>query len=48
MASNYIDRFADEKEGVTHRPHEHPSPQNNNEQKQKALIIDLDIWGDDD
>jgi chromosome segregation ATPase len=48
MASNYIERFADEKEGVTHRPHEHPSPQNNNEQKQKALIIDLDIWGDDD
>lgn len=48
MASNYIDRFADEKDGVTHRPHEKPSPQNNHEQKQKALIIDLDIWGDDD
>jgi len=48
MASNYIDRFADEKDGVTHRPHEKPSSQNNHEQKQKALIIDLDIWEDDD
>ena len=48
MASNYIDRFADEKEGVTHRPYERPSPQNNHEQKQKALIIDLDVWGEGD
>lgn len=48
MASNYIDRFADEKEGVTHRPYERPSAQNNHEQKQKALIIDLDVWGEGD
>ena len=46
MAQNYIEDFGDGKEGADWQPYEPPSPATNNECRKKALIIDLDVWGD--
>lgn len=51
MASNYIDRFGgdkDAKRGVTKRDYEPAASGNGNEARRKSLVIDLDVWGEDD
>lgn len=47
MASNYIERFGTQKEGTSYRPYQRASDSNRNSSKQKMLVIDLDVWGED-
>ncbi|RYJ12742.1 hypothetical protein ELS19_01330 [Halogeometricum borinquense] len=46
-ALNLIEKFGqdDSKKGVTWQPHEPPQPSNNHSAKKKALLVDLDVWG---
>lgn len=52
MASNYIDRFGGDgkhsKRGVKKRDYKPPSSSNGGEARKKSLVVDLDVWGDDD
>jgi len=48
MAQNYIEDFGEDKEATDWQPYQRPSAANNNECKKKALIIDMDVWGDQD
>lgn len=51
MASNYIDRFGgdkDAKRGVTKRDYQPAASGNGNEARRKSLVVDLDVWGEDD
>jgi len=53
QASNYIDDFGqdestDKKPGATARPYKPPSAANGNEAQKKSLVVDLDVWGEDD
>jgi len=48
MASNYIEDFGEEKRGADWRPYKPPNSANNGEPKRKRLVVDLDVWGDDD
>lgn len=47
-AGNYIEDFGEEKSGTDWQEYQRPSAANNNEATKKALIVDLDVWGDDD
>ncbi|SFR37090.1 hypothetical protein SAMN04487947_0559 [Halogeometricum rufum] len=46
-ALNLIEKFGqdDSKKGVTWQPHEPAQPSNNHSAKRKALLVDLDVWG---
>lgn len=47
QASNYIDRFGEERVGADWRSYQPPSEQNGGEARKKKLIIDLDVWGEE-
>lgn len=47
MAQNYIEEFGEDKQGTDWQPYQRAQASNNNECKKKALIIDMDVWGDD-
>lgn len=51
-ASNYIDRFGGDtkhsKRGAKKRDYKPPSNQNGGEAQKKSLVVDLDVWGEDD
>lgn len=48
MASNYIEDFGASKRGADWRPYKPPSNANGGEAQKKSLVVDLDVWGDDD
>lgn len=48
MASNYIEDFGEDKRGADWRPYKPPNSANNGEPKRKRLVVDLDVWGDED
>lgn len=48
MALNYIEDFGEDKEGATWQPYKPPSEQNGGHAQKKTLIVDLDVWGDEE
>jgi len=48
QASNYIEDFGQEKEGADWQQYKRGRPGTNNSGRKKALIVDLDVWGEDD
>lgn len=47
MASNYIEQFGTQKEGTSYRPYQRATDSNRKSSKQKMLVIDLGVWGED-
>lgn len=47
MASNYIERFGNQKKGTSYRPYKRATKSSRNSSKQKMLVINLDVWGED-
>lgn len=45
-AGNYIEKFGEEKDGADWQRYKRATPGSNNSGRKKALIIDLDVWGD--
>lgn len=48
QASNYIEDFGRDKEGADWQKYERGTPGTNNSGRKKALILDLDVWGETD
>lgn len=48
MAQNYIEDFGKGKDGTDWQPYQRACAANNNKAQKKALIVDLNVWGDDD
>jgi hypothetical protein len=48
MAGNYIEAFGENKEGTEWIPYERPTAGSAGNGRKKALIVDMDVWGEDD